>query len=185
MGRTDFCNRVGCGQEAEAVLLMIPQSMRAWIVDPEHEKAPDGSPLCGTHAGRTTVPNGWVLTDSRTTKRKRRKERKSTAKKQSVETEIISDAYPEPDMTIEIPIEDVQVVFEVETPDRSDGGNKDEEEAIEELTSEPFEESLLHIVPDGMSPEEITQGSLWDENQILPTEETPLLQRAFRLVSDE
>ena len=64
-----------------------------------------------------------------------------------------------------------------------------EREILEDLTSEPFEESFLQVVPDNGFDEEITQGSLWDDieesAQLPPGEEAPLLQRAFRLVSDE
>ena len=110
MGRTDFCNRVGCGREAEAVLLMVPQSRRAWIVNPNHEKAPDGSPLCEIHVGRTTVPVGWVITDNRSTAKTRKKKSKRASKKGATPTQIIKDAYPEPDLSIEIPVEDASSI---------------------------------------------------------------------------
>jgi len=185
--RTDFCNRVGCGKEAEAVLLMVPQSRRAWIVDPKHEKALDGSPLCETHVGRTTVPVGWVLTDNRSTPRKRKKKSKTAAKKKSSPAQIIKDAYPEPDLNIEIPIEDAPILEEEENA----GIQIQEQEKVnlEELTSEPFEETFLQVVPDDGMNEEITQGSLWDDGladeQTQPGEDAPLLQRAFRLVSED
>jgi hypothetical protein len=185
--RTDFCNRVGCGKAAEAVLLMVPQSRRAWIVEPSHDKAPDGSPLCEIHVSRTTVPVGWVLTDDRSSPRKRKKKSKKVSKKQSVPAQIIEDAYPEPDLNMEIPIEDVPIV-----KDEIIIESKDEDQRtgmLEELTSEPFEESFLQVVPNDGVTEEITQGSLWDDGlegeQIQPGQETPLLKRAFRLVNDE
>ena len=71
VGRTDFCNRVGCAREADCVLLMVPQARKAWLVDIDHEKAIDGSPLCEIHASRVTVPEGWELIDERSTGRKR------------------------------------------------------------------------------------------------------------------
>ena len=69
--RTDFCNRVGCAREADCVLLMVPQSRKAWIVDTDHDKAIDGSALCEIHAARVTVPQGWELVDERSTGRKK------------------------------------------------------------------------------------------------------------------
>lgn len=185
MGRTDFCNRVGCGREAEAVLLMVPQSRRAWIVNPNHEKAPDGSPLCEIHVGRTTVPVGWVITDNRSTSKKRKKKAKRASKKDATPTHIIKDAYPEPDLSIEIPVEDALILEE----DSDLGVETQERENLEELISEPFEETFLQVVPDGGMSEQVTQGSLWEdgvtEEQVQPGQEAPLLQRAFRLVSDD
>ena len=185
MGRTDFCNRVGCGREAEAVLLMVPQSRRAWIVETNHEKAPDGSPLCEIHVGRTTVPVGWVISDNRSTSRTRKKKSKNSSKKDATPTQVIEDAYPEPDLNIEIPLEDALILEE----DDDLGDVAQERENLEELISEPFEENFLQVVPDEGMSEQVTQGSLWDdgatEEQIQPGQEAPLLQRAFRLVSDD
>ena len=185
MGRTDFCNRVGCGREAEAVLLMVPQSRRAWIVNPNHEKAPDGSPLCEIHVGRTTVPEGWVITDNRSTSKKRKRKAKRVSKKDATPTQIIKDAYPEPDLSIEIPVEDALILEE----DSDLGVETQERENLEELISEPFEETFLQVVPDGGMSEQVTQGSLWEdgvtEEQVQPGQEAPLLQRAFRLVNDD
>ena len=185
MGRTDFCNRVGCGREAEAVLLMVPQSRRAWIVETNHEKAPDGSPLCEIHVGRTTVPVGWVISDNRSTSRTRKKKSKNSSKKDATPTQVIEDAYPEPDLNIEIPLEDALILEE----DDDLGPVVQERENLEELISEPFEENFLQVVPDEGMSEQVTQGSLWDdgatEEQIQPGQEAPLLQRAFRLVSDD
>jgi len=185
VGRTDFCNRVGCGREAEAVLLMVPQSRRAWIVETNHEKAPDGSPLCEIHVGRTTVPVGWVISDNRSTSRTRKKKSKNSSKKDATPTQVIEDAYPEPDLNIEIPLEDALILEE----DDDLGPVAQERENLEELISEPFEENFLQVVPDEGMSEQVTQGSLWDdgatEEQIQPGQEAPLLQRAFRLVSDD
>ena len=185
MDRTDFCNRVGCGKGAEAVLLMVPQTRRAWIVETSHEKAQDGSPLCEVHVGRTTVPVGWVLTETRSNSEKNIKKSSSISPPDTTQDQIIEDAYLEPDLNIEIPLEDAVIIseyeeFKQEVPER---------EILEDLTSEPFEESFLQVVPDNGFDEEITQGSLWDDNeesaQLPPGEEAPHLQRAFRLVSDE
>ena len=64
---------------------------------------------------------------------------------------------------------------------------------VEELVSEPFEDPYLQVVPDSSLPEsqidEGVQGSFWDDTSPIekldPGEETPLLQRAFRVVSEE
>jgi len=188
VGRTDFCNRVGCAREADCVLLMVPQTQKAWIVDTDHDNAIDGSALCEIHASRITVPQGWELIDERSTGRKKaRKSKKAIKRKQAktkTEVEILQDAYQEPEINIDIPIEDVQAQQEIATVE-----SIDVEEAtapIEELVSEPFEDAFLHVVPDDYSDEEVTQGTFWDEEKDLqPSEENPLLQRAFRVVNDD
>ena len=188
VGRTDFCNRVGCAREADCVLLMVPQTQRAWIVDTDHDNAIDGSALCEIHASRITVPQGWELIDERSTGRKKaRKSKKAIKRKQAktkTEVEILQDAYQEPEINIDIPIEDVHAQQEIATVE-----SIDVEEAtapIEELVSEPFEDAFLHVVPDDYSDEEVTQGTFWDEEKDLqPSEENPLLQRAFRVVNDD
>ena len=188
MERTDFCNRVGCAREADCVLLMVPQTRRAWIVDTDHDNAIVGSPLCEIHASRITVPQGWELIDERSTGRKKaRKSKKAMKRKEAkvkTEVEILQDAYQEPEINIEIPIEDVQAQQEIAAE-----GSIDVEEAtapIEELVSEPFEDAFLHVVPDDYSDEEVTQGTFWDEEKDMqPSEENPLLQRAFRVVNDD
>jgi len=186
--RTDFCNRVGCAREADCVLLMVPQTRRAWIVDTDHDNAIDGSALCEIHAARITVPQGWELIDERSTGRKKAKKSKKAIKrkeaKAKTEVEILQDAYQEPEINIEIPMEDVHAEREITAPI-----SIDLEEAtapIEELVSEPFEDAFLHVVPDDYSDEEVTQGTFWDEEQDMqPSEENPLLQRAFRVVNDD
>ena len=186
--RTDFCNRVGCVREADCVLLMVPQSRRAWIVDTDHDNAVDGSALCEIHAARITVPQGWELIDDRSTGRKKaRKSKKAIKRKEAeakAEVDILQDAYLEPEINIEIPIEDAHVKQEISSPI-----SIDVEEAtapIEELVSEPFEDGYLQVVPDDYSDEEVTQGTFWDEEQNMqPREENPLLQRAFRVVNDD
>ena len=188
VGRTDFCNRVGCAREADCVLLMVPQTQKAWIVDTDHDNAIDGSALCEIHASRITVPQGWELIDERSTGRKKaRKSKKAIKRKQAktkTEVEILQDAYQEPEINIDIPIEDVHAQQEIATVE-----SIDVEEAtapIEELVSEPFEDAFLHVVPDDYSDEEVTQGTFWDEEKDLqPSEENPLLQRAFRVVNDD
>lgn len=183
--RTDFCNRVGCAREADCVLLMVPQSRKAWIVDTDHEKAIDGSALCEIHARRITVPQGWELIDERSTGRKKirksKEANKHRAEQSKAEIEIASDEDQEPEMNVEIPIEDIHVQSE-----HSLSEDMKVEESLEELVSEPFEDSFLHVVPDDYSDEEVTQGTFWDEDQDMqPREENPLLQRAFRVVNDE
>ena len=73
-----FCGRVGCGESAVAVLLMSPQDTQAWIVAPDHESAPEGVPLCATHADRISVPFGWTLVDDRPAPKKRRRKKKAS-----------------------------------------------------------------------------------------------------------
>ena len=99
------------------------------------------------------------------------------------EAEILQDAYQEPEISIEIPVEDARATGNCSPV------SIDVEEAtapIEELVSEPFEDAFLHVVPDDYSDEEVTQGTFWDEEQDMqPGEENPLLQRAFRVVNDD
>ena len=186
--RTDFCNRVGCVREADCVLLMVPQSRRAWIVDTDHDNAIDGSALCEIHAARITVPQGWELIDDRSTGRKKaRKSKKAIKRKEAeakAEVDILQDAYLEPEINIEIPIEDAHAKQEISSPISIDV--EEATDPIEELVSEPFEDGYLQVVPDDYSDEEVTQGTFWDEEQNMqPREENPLLQRAFRVVNDD
>ena len=186
--RTDFCNRVGCVREADCVLLMVPQSRRAWIVDTDHDNAVDGSALCEIHAARITVPQGWELIDDRSTGRKKaRKSKKAIKRKEAeakAEVDILQDAYLEPEINIEIPIEDAHAKQEISSPISIDV--EETTDPIEELVSEPFEDGYLQVVPDDYSDEEVTQGTFWDEEQNMqPREENPLLQRAFRVVNDD
>jgi len=181
---TQLCNRVACGKEAEAVLLMVPQECQAWLVSTDHSAASDGSPLCQEHADRTTVPVGWVLSDDRTSSKKRR--RKGIKQTKEVKSKTTSSprlpSLPEPDlMSIvdEIPIQDAPLPSDVEK--------------VEELVSEPFEDSVLQVVPEEelleSDTEGLVQGALWGDTEAarkLDTgNETPLLRRAFRVVSDE
>ena len=137
---------------------------------------------------RVTVPQGWELVDERSTGRKKaRKSKKAMKRKEAeakAEAEILQDAYQEPEISIEIPVEDAHAQQEIAAP-----VSIDVEEAtapIEELVSEPFEDAFLHVVPDDYSDEEVTQGTFWDEEQDMqPSEENPLLQRAFRVVNDD
>ncbi len=163
---------------------MVPQECQAWLVSKNHNAAKDGSPLCTNHADRMTVPVGWVLSDLRTSPKKgRRKGVKQTKAKKKV-SRIKSKQAPAPDqvpvsVVEEIPIDDAPLPTDVN--------------AIEELISEPFEDSYLQVVSESPLPESevdgLVQGSLWDDaapiEKLDPGEETPLLQRAFRVVSDE
>jgi hypothetical protein len=79
----------------------------------------------------------------------------------------------------EIPIQDAPLPSDVEK--------------VEELVSEPFEDSVLQVVPEEelleSDTEGLVQGALWGDTEAarkLDTgNETPLLRRAFRVVSDE
>ena len=184
MVSSQLCKRVGCGQEAEAVLLMVPQECRAWLVSIDHPAGKDGSPLCNDHADRMTVPVGWVLSDERNTPKKRRRKgtKQTKAKKKSQNQDITQKTSTAalPDSAIdEIPVDDAPLPVDVNE--------------VVELTSEPFEESYLQVVSDSLpkdgNDDDLIQGSLWDDTapieKLDPGEETPLLQRAFRVVSDE
>jgi hypothetical protein len=187
---TQLCKRVACGKEAEAVLLMVPQECQAWLVSTDHTAASEGSPLCQEHADRTTVPVGWMLSDDRTSsKKKRRKGIKQTkgrkqAKGGKAQTTSSprQPSLPEPDLISivdEIPIQDAPLPGDVED--------------VKELVSEPFEDSYLQVVSEDelleSDTEGLVQGALWGDietaGKIDPGDETPLLRRAFRVVSDE
>ena len=175
--------RIGCGQEAEAILLMVPQECRAWIVSNTHPAAKDGSLLCTDHADRVTVPVGWVLSDERDTPKKRRRKgtKRNKVKKESrLESEKNTNLGDFTDVLVEeIPVDDAPMPIDVSE--------------VEELISEPFEDSYLQVVPESSLPEseidEGIQGSFWDETapieKLDPANETPLLRRAFRVVSEE
>ena len=183
MVSSQLCTRISCGKEAEAVLLMVPQECSAWLVSDNHKAAKDGSPLCNNCADRMTVPVGWTLSDERNAPKKRRRKGKSQAKSKKpslLETEQHSDFNGVPDSIVEdIPIDDAPMPIDVSE--------------VEELVSEPFEDPYLQVVPDSSLPEsqidDGVQGSFWDDTSPIekldPSEETPLLQRAFRVVSEE
>ena len=95
---------------------MVPQSRKAWIVDTDHDRAIDGSALCEIHAARVTVPQGWELVDERSTVVKTRKSKKAMKRKEAeakAEAEILQDAYQEPEISIEIPVEDAHAQQEI------------------------------------------------------------------------
>ena len=163
---------------------MVPQECRAWLVSTDHPAAKDGSPLCNDHADRMTVPIGWILSDERNTPKKRRRKgtKQTKAKKKSQNHEVTQKSSNDvsSDSAIdEIPVDDAPLPVDVK--------------AVEELTSEPFEDSYLQVVsdslPEDVNEDDLIQGSLWDNTtppeKLDPGEETPLLQRAFRVVSDE
>ena len=130
-----------------------------------------------------TVPVGWTLSDERNTPKKRRRKGKTQAKSKKPsqpETDQKSDFDDVPDSTVEdIPIDDAPMPIDVSE--------------VEELVSEPFEDPYLQVVPDSSLPEsqidEGVQGSFWEDaspiEKLDPGKETPLLQRAFRVVSEE
>lgn len=184
MVSSQLCKRIGCGQEAEAVLLMVPQECQAWLVSNNHNAAKDGSPLCTDHADRMTVPVGWVLSDLRTSPKKRRRKGVKQTKAKKKLSRLETKQTPTPDqvpvsVVEEIPIDDAPLPADVNE--------------VEELISEPFEDSYLQVVSESPLPEsevnDLVQGSLWEDTapveKLDPGEETPLLQRAFRVVSDE
>ena len=162
---------------------MVPQECSAWLVSENHLAAKDGSPLCNDCADRMTVPVGWTLSDERNTPKKRRRKGKTQAKSKKPsqpETDQKSDFDDVPDSTVEdIPIDDAPMPIDVSE--------------VEELVSEPFEDPYLQVVPDSSLPEsqidEGVQGSFWEDaspiEKLDPGKETPLLQRAFRVVSEE
>ena len=130
-----------------------------------------------------TVPIGWTLSDERNTPKKRRRKGKTQAKSKKPsqpETDQKSDFDDVPDYTVEaIHIDDAPMPIDVSE--------------VEELVSEPFEDPYLQVVPDSSLPEsqidEGVQGSFWEDaspiEKLDPGKETPLLQRAFRVVSEE
>ena len=68
------CVRGGCGGEVKAALGYDIRAQRAWMYDLDAAAAaagsvaPDGAmALCARHADNANVPQGWGLTDSRTT----------------------------------------------------------------------------------------------------------------------
>jgi hypothetical protein len=79
----------------------------------------------------------------------------------------------------EIPIQDAPLPSDIEE--------------VEELVSEPFEDSVLQVVSEeellASDAEGLVQGALWGDTETAgkldPGDETPLLRRAFRVVSDE
>lgn len=57
-----ICVKPGCGGSAAALLSYDHAGRTAWLDDPHLE---GGWALCAAHAGRLSVPNGWVRVDRR------------------------------------------------------------------------------------------------------------------------
>jgi Protein of unknown function (DUF3499) len=59
------CSRPGCAEPAAATLTYVYARQAATLDDLSVERDPHGYDLCGRHAARVRVPNGWQLHDGR------------------------------------------------------------------------------------------------------------------------
>jgi len=59
------CSRTGCSERAAVTLTYQYGQAQVWLDDLTHERDPHAYDLCGRHAARLTVPQGWVLRDRR------------------------------------------------------------------------------------------------------------------------
>ena len=167
------CDRLGCRESATAALLMAPQDTEAWLIDPDHDAAPDGVGLCEIHADRITVPFGWSFSDERSltkTSKKRRTKRtvvakpsKSTGSESSVKSPLSPKTQKaSKPKTSKVPVSKSKPVAESKKP----GKTSTESTAAK-------------------SSEDDTQGAFWaGDVENLPGESTPLLKRAFRATQD-
>lgn len=73
-----YCARIGCGDTVTTIMQVVPRSCQVVLGDPVEPMDHEGIPLCGRHAERVTLPQGWDLVDVRrpppsTLPRKRRR----------------------------------------------------------------------------------------------------------------
>lgn len=208
------CGRIGCDSTATSVLLIAPQDCEAWIVGLDHPAAPEGVKLCEVHADRITVPFGWSLSNERSTtkKRRRRKPRTTTevapppakpttrraatpageAKKaEPAPVEPVAEAAPIDPPTMQLPA--VTVDDEPAPPSRPAPADVPvRADHVAEAIDEAEDPRHLQVVAEreaaGARAEE-TQPSFWDdaehEGQLEPSDRTPMLKRAFRVVRDD
>ncbi|MGH9132383.1 MAG: DUF3499 family protein [Ilumatobacteraceae bacterium] len=59
------CSRTGCAERAMVTLTYQYGQAQVWLDDLTAERDPHAYDLCGRHAARLTVPQGWVLRDRR------------------------------------------------------------------------------------------------------------------------
>ncbi len=61
------CSRTGCAERAAVTLTYQYGQAQVWLDDLSRERDPHAYDLCVRHAGRLTVPQGWLLRDRRRT----------------------------------------------------------------------------------------------------------------------
>ena len=61
------CSRTGCAERAAVTLTYQYGQAQVWLDDLSRERDPHAYDLCARHAGRLTVPQGWLLRDRRRT----------------------------------------------------------------------------------------------------------------------
>lgn len=59
------CSRTGCAAPADATLTYQYGRSLVWLDELAPERDPHSYDLCERHAGRLSVPQGWVLEDRR------------------------------------------------------------------------------------------------------------------------
>jgi Protein of unknown function (DUF3499) len=59
------CSRTGCAERATVTLTYQYGQAQVWLDDLSRERDPHAYDLCARHAGRLTVPQGWLLRDRR------------------------------------------------------------------------------------------------------------------------
>jgi hypothetical protein len=59
------CSRTGCAEAAEVTLSYQYGRAQVWLDHLVPERDPHAYDLCGRHAARLTVPQGWQLRDRR------------------------------------------------------------------------------------------------------------------------
>jgi hypothetical protein len=59
------CSRTGCSERASVTLTYQYGHAQVWLDELSVERDPHAYDLCGRHAARLTVPQGWILRDRR------------------------------------------------------------------------------------------------------------------------
>ncbi|MFZ1489531.1 MAG: DUF3499 family protein [Ilumatobacteraceae bacterium] len=60
-----LCSRTGCVDSASVTLTYQYSRAVVWLDDLGSERDPHSYDMCGRHASRLSVPNGWRLEDRR------------------------------------------------------------------------------------------------------------------------
>ena len=65
VGNRRLCSRPGCSERAAVTLTYDYRHSHVWLDELLAERDPHAYDLCQRHAGRLSVPHGWMLDDRR------------------------------------------------------------------------------------------------------------------------
>jgi hypothetical protein len=65
---TRVCARPGCSEIAVSTFVFSPAELTVWVGDLTDDRRSAGHDLCEVHAARLSVPQGWTMTDGRSSR---------------------------------------------------------------------------------------------------------------------